>query len=386
MSKQEDLREFDSLSFPPTDEPIHALHVDDDRSLADLVKTFLEQERENITVVTETAVEDGMTVLENNSIDCVISDYEMPGQDGLDFLDLVRDEYPDLPFILFTGKGDEEIASEAITAGVNEYLQKGTGTDQYTVLANRIENLVEKYRMEQEVFRGFQALESAQEGIGILDEDGTYEYLNQAYAEVYSTGREEILHNHWESLYPEEEVERFHHDILPQVESEGTWTGQAVGLTTDGDRVTENLSLKQLDDGGHVCVVRDISEKKQREEDFRRERRFLETALNSLDDLFYVFDDDLNYVRWNDRFEDVTGYSESEIRELTPMDLFDGETKAKIESLIDRILSDGEQVIVKADLLTKSGDKEPYEFTGIPVEDKGEIIGVVGIGRKQPAD
>ncbi|MFC7074301.1 PAS domain-containing protein [Halovenus rubra] len=334
MSNQENLRDFEDFSFSSTTDSIHALHVDDDRAFVGMVKTFLERKREEIRVTTETAVEDGIETLREGTIDCVISDYEMPDQDGLDFLELVRDDYPDLPFILFTGKGDEEIASEAITAGVTDYLQKGTGTDQYTVLANRVENLVEKYRAEQEVFRGFQALESAQEGIGILNEQGEYVYLNQAYAEVYSTDREEILEDHWESLYPEREADRFRQEILPALESAGTWTGQSVGLTIDGERVTENLSLTQLDDGGHVCVVRDITDEKQREEELRREQRFLETALNSLNDLFYVFDEDLNYIRWNDQFEEVIGYSKAEIQELTPMDLFEGETKAEIEASV----------------------------------------------------
>jgi signal transduction histidine kinase len=74
------------------------------------------------------------------TFDCVVSDYEMPGPDGIEFLERVRQEYGDLPFVLFTGKGTEEIASEAISAGVTDYLQKDTGTEQYSVLANRILN------------------------------------------------------------------------------------------------------------------------------------------------------------------------------------------------------------------------------------------------------
>lgn len=382
MSQLEDPTRFGDLPFSPRDKSIHALHVDDDRALAETVSTFLQRERDQITVTTKTTVEDGMQVLQQKPIDCVISDYEMPRQDGLDFLELVRNENPDLPFILFTGKGDEEIASEAITAGVNEYLQKGSGTDQYTVLANRLENLVEKYRAEQEVFRGFQALESAQEGIGILDKNGEYVYLNQAYAEVYCAEREDVLGEHWDHLYPDDEAERFRQEILPTLETEGMWSGQSVGVTTNGERVTEELSLTRLDDGGHVCVIRDVTERIKREAELQRVQRFLETALNSLDALFYVFDDNLNYVRWNDRFETVIGYSPSEIRELTPMDLFAGETKAVIEAEIDKILDDRETVTVEADLVSKDGTHHPYEFTGIPVEDGEEVLGVVGIGRE----
>ncbi len=52
-------------------------------------------------------------------------------QDGIEFLEAVREGHRDLPFILYTGKGSEEVASDAISAGVTDYLQKGSGTDQY---------------------------------------------------------------------------------------------------------------------------------------------------------------------------------------------------------------------------------------------------------------
>jgi len=128
------------------DEAPHVLHVDDEEGLVDLAATFLE--REGIEVTTATDAETGLDHLDDASIDAVVSDYDMPGTDGLEFLAAVRDDHPDLPFILFTGKGSEEIASEAISRGVTDYLQKETGTDQYAVLANRIEESVRRYRAE----------------------------------------------------------------------------------------------------------------------------------------------------------------------------------------------------------------------------------------------
>jgi len=132
---------------------VTVLHVDDDPGFGELVAEFLEREDAAFSVVTATSVDDALTVLRNESIDCVVSDYEMPDRDGLDLLELVRDNYPDLPFILFTGKGSEEIASQAISAGVTDYLQKGAGTEQYTVLANRIRNGVRSTRAETAVQR-----------------------------------------------------------------------------------------------------------------------------------------------------------------------------------------------------------------------------------------
>jgi GAF domain-containing protein len=82
-------------------------------------------------------------------VHAVVSDYDMPGENGIEFLERVRSTYPDLSFGLFTGQGDEDVASEAISAGVSDYLQKGTGTEQYAVLADRVGNLVEQRRTER---------------------------------------------------------------------------------------------------------------------------------------------------------------------------------------------------------------------------------------------
>jgi len=72
----------------------------------------------------------------------------MPDRDGLEFLATVRESRPELPFVLFSGKGSEEIAAEAISAGVDDYIRKETGTEQYAVLANRILSLVDRRRAE----------------------------------------------------------------------------------------------------------------------------------------------------------------------------------------------------------------------------------------------
>jgi len=127
-------------------QPIRVLHVDNEPDFADLVATYLERSHDDIDVETATDAAEGLDVLAETPVDCIVSDHDMPGMDGLDFLRAVRGDYPDLPFLLFTGKGNEEIASDAISAGVTEYLQKGTGTDQYAVLANRIERAVSEYR------------------------------------------------------------------------------------------------------------------------------------------------------------------------------------------------------------------------------------------------
>jgi PAS domain S-box-containing protein len=162
-------------------EPIRVLHVDDDATFAELAAEFLEQYGSRLDVVTETSVADGFERLVAGGIDCVVSDYDMPRENGVEFLERVRERYPRLPFILFTGKGSEEVASDALSAGATDYLQKERGTKQYTVLANRIENAAEKYRTETDLERRSRQHDAlATLGRTALETDGVDEVFDEA--------------------------------------------------------------------------------------------------------------------------------------------------------------------------------------------------------------
>lgn len=131
------------------DTRIRVLHVDDDPAFGELTATFLERADSNLTVDTVESAADGLDRLETTQFDCLLSDYDMPETTGLDFLQSVRETHPEFPFILLTGNGSETVASEAIAAGVTDYLQKKPGTDHYSLLANRIVNAVSRHRAEQ---------------------------------------------------------------------------------------------------------------------------------------------------------------------------------------------------------------------------------------------
>ena len=126
--------------------PIRVLHVDDEPDFTEMAATFLERADDRLAVATAPSAEEGLDRLDGGEFDCVVSDYEMPGRGGIAFLEAVREHHPDLPFILYTGEGSEGVAGDALAAGATDYLQKGSGTDQYELLANRIANAVAQYR------------------------------------------------------------------------------------------------------------------------------------------------------------------------------------------------------------------------------------------------
>ncbi|MFB6146831.1 MAG: response regulator, partial [Halobacteriaceae archaeon] len=164
---------------PPSDyqdTPIRVLYVDDEPGFADLSVEYLERANDRIEGTAVQRAAAGLERLEAERFDCIVSDYEMPGRNGIEFLEAVRTDHPELPFILHTGKGSEDIASEAISAGVTDYLQKRGGTDQYAVLANRIENAVDGHqaamRAEWRRYRLEQVMQTVHASVVQVDPDG----------------------------------------------------------------------------------------------------------------------------------------------------------------------------------------------------------------------
>ncbi|WP_201740296.1 hybrid sensor histidine kinase/response regulator [Salinigranum halophilum] len=292
---------------------IRVLVVDDEPPLARLVAEYLPREDDRLTVETATDAHEGLNRLEQTTIDCVVSDYDMPGMDGIGFLETVRDANPTLPFILYTGKGSEEVAGDAISAGVTDYLQKETGTDQYTLLANRITNAVERTRAEQARDRHLAAIENATEGISILDADGRFVYVNETYADLYGYDTAELLGEHWELVYPDEEIPVAREQILPTVERERYWHGETTGLRADGSTFVEDHTLATTDDGELICVVSDISDRKAQASELHRLRerfeRFADVVPNGF---FLVSADYLETYFVNSGIEDIYGISAAE--------------------------------------------------------------------------
>ncbi len=129
------------------------LLVDDEESLLEQAKIFLEEENESIEVKGVPSPDEGLDELEEKEYDIIVSDFQMPGMNGLDFLEKVRKENESrIPFLMFTGKGREEVAMEALNLGADRYLQKGTNPKaQYSVLAQAIEQEVEHKRAQEKI-------------------------------------------------------------------------------------------------------------------------------------------------------------------------------------------------------------------------------------------
>jgi PAS domain S-box-containing protein len=189
--------------------PISLLYVDDEQVLLDLVKEFLERGGAFEVDIAHSA-EEALGLLKKRNYEGVISDYQMPEMDGIELLQSIRSHYPDIPFILFTGKGREEIVIQAIDAGADYYVQKGgEARSQFRELSHKIKLAVEKRYVEkalkesEERYRN--VVEDQTEFICRFKPDGTYNFINEAFCRYFGVQKEEIIGQRFKPKIPKED-------------------------------------------------------------------------------------------------------------------------------------------------------------------------------------
>lgn len=175
---------------------IRVLCVDDDPDFADVTAQMLGLRNERIDATAVDSAGAGLDALEDDTYDCIVSDYDMPGTNGLEFLSAVHETFPDLPFVLFTGKGSEDIASEAIRAGAEDYIQKGVGRERFDLLTKRVENAASRARNRRQrrvAERRYQQLfEQSVVAIGV-SQDGVFRAANTRLAELFGYDQSEFV-------------------------------------------------------------------------------------------------------------------------------------------------------------------------------------------------
>lgn len=368
---------------------IRVLHVDDEPDQAELTAAFLTREDDRFTIEMASNASDGLNRLSETQFDCVISDYDMPDQTGIEFLKAVREEYPDLPFILYTGEGSEKVASDAISAGVTDYLQKESGTDQYTILANRVRNAVERYWIEREVEhtraqlkaiadKREQIIERVTDAIVEVDSDWRFTLVNEQAEDLYEMSEEYLLGRDFWDVFEEAKDTRFEKEYQQVMETREPTSFVEYFSQLDG---WFDIEAYPKQSGGIAFYFIEVTEYREREQELEAERTFISEALDTLDDAFFVVGTDGELQRWNKRVTEVTGYSETELSEMNVIQMFPENEREVIANAIKTTLETGLDR-VEADVRTADGTRIPYEFAARCLTDsEGEVLGIAGIGR-----
>jgi PAS domain S-box-containing protein len=274
------------------DTALHILHLEDDINDAGLVHATLEEGGvacDMTRVETEAAF---LAALETG-IDMVLADYRLPSFDGLSALAITKERHPEIPFIFVSGTMGEELAIETIRSGATDYVIKQRLSRLVPAVRRALRETVEHYllkktedSLENLRHQNKLILDSVAEGIFGLDLNGDHTFVNPAGAEMLGYKIEELIgknshrichHSRADgSPYQEKDCpihKAYKEGLVQHVRDEVFWRKDGTSFPV---AYTSTPILERGKVAGAVVTFRDITERKQAEEELRKHRDHLE--------------------------------------------------------------------------------------------------------------
>ncbi|MCA1915269.1 response regulator [Methanospirillum hungatei] len=256
---------------------VSVLYVDDEEDLCVASSLFLK--RKGFSVTTCSSATEALDILKKSSYDVIVSDYMMPGMDGISLLTEVRRIHGDIPFILFTGRGDEEVVIRAIEQKADYYVRKGNDpTTVFSDLAYTVDNVVERYKTKKDLFESEEKyrflVTHALEPILIVDLHGTLLFANNAAAKMIEVADipENLGRNVMEFISPESH-EAVIRDFSEVARGHDSYIAEYEAVTSQGRPVTVESIGKLIhyeDNPAILLSLRDITDRKQIEKSLRK--------------------------------------------------------------------------------------------------------------------
>ncbi len=355
---------------------IRAIYIDDEPALLEVTKVFLEKDGD-IDLETSDNGRKALPLIERDSFDVIISDYQMPEMSGLDILKGLKSHGNATPFILFTGKGREEVAMEAINNGADFYIQKGGNPSvQFQELKNAIIKLTQKRAAEM-------ALREREEKLRLLTDNMTdiiFEVDGHGVVRYVCPSVKTILGFDPASLIGRSTLDRVHPDDQEMVSrqfmkiglggpEEGatilcryqTASGKYVWLETFG-KALRGMGDQPL---GYVLSSRDVTTRIEAERARLSSESKYQNIIDNANDEVIIIDQRGKVLEANKVVSHLLGYSYDE---LIGMDVRSIDPRSMSDGSLDPRSGERADAIVETSHIAKDGRSVPVEVSRTPID------------------
>jgi PAS domain S-box-containing protein len=373
------------VDFCKEEKTIRILHVDDDAEFLAVAKQCLE-EQSQFQVDTALSATEALKKLNCSKYDAVVSDYQMPETNGLEFLRELRQQENDIPFVLFTCEGKEEIAIQALNSGVYRYVEKnGAAEVTYEELKRSICDAVRGQRAEELLRQAESRLriitENMQDLLLLLDENFEIKYVSSSYKSVLGYEPNEVI--------GKKAYDFVHPDDLPKVieitskalKENPIGRFESRVRRADGSYVLLEGVGKILKDEegravGAVISSRDITGRKRIEQSLKEsEEKYRKLFEEAMDAIFVADAETGIIVDCNHAAAVLTGRAKSEIIGKHQRFLHPPQKAAEnFTQAFKRHLTDKEGLLVEDQIITKNGAIRDVTIKGNMIEINGKKL------------
>ncbi len=368
---------------------IHILLVDDQPHFAELAKSFLKREDSRFEIDTATSPAAGFELLDSREYDCIVSDFNMPQTDGLEFFESVRDRGIDLPFILFSALDEADIEDESALDGVTAYLQKD-GNEVFEDLAKRIRMSVTQHQADRELIDIQQRY------------DTLFEQSSFSMAWVDCNGHGPVITDHNEQFEEEFLLTENSVHLEAVLESTSIEPGTIEQLFDEGEPSTVTLEHYDEDNVTHyrwqvipvtedeqasisqgLIAAVDISEQATERYALERYRSIVEAS----GDPMYVLNMSGEFTYVNDALVSLSGYDRGElIGEHSQIVMSERGYETGTELIRELLRSDRDTGMFEMELQTANGQEVPCEnhvslIYDVETGNGDEVKGTAGVIR-----